>query len=64
MTIYTYRCLKCGHEWLYQLKEGEPLRELPKKCPHCRSIKWNELNKIVSAPATPRAQGTEQPPQS
>ena len=53
MIIYSYRCLKCGHEWSDKGKLGEPLKELPKKCPNCRSLKWNELSKIVSEPLTP-----------
>ena len=50
MIIYTYRCLKCGHEWMDKSKQAEPLKELPRKCPACRSEKWNELSKIVSQP--------------
>jgi putative FmdB family regulatory protein len=53
MILYTYRCLKCGHEWVDKSKQDEPLKEQPKKCPGCRSLKWNELNKIVSEPAKP-----------
>lgn len=53
MILYTYRCLKCGYYFQDKAKEGEPLKELPKKCPNCRSAKWNELNRIVSEPAKP-----------
>jgi hypothetical protein len=31
-------------------KQAEPLKDLPRKCPDCRSEKWNELSKIVSQP--------------
>ena len=51
MILYTYRCLKCGQEWMDKGKEAEPLKEQSKKCPGCRSPKWNELSRIVSEPA-------------
>lgn len=57
MILYTYRCLKCGHEWVDKSKQNEDV-PLPKKCPGCRSLRWNELNRIVSEPAKQPAQTT------
>jgi putative FmdB family regulatory protein len=50
MIIYSYRCLKCGHEWTDKAKHNDLPKNFPKKCPYCRSEKWNELSKIVSEP--------------
>lgn len=52
MLLLFLRCLKCGHYWSVKfpldkvLAEGFKL-ELPKKCPQCRSLKWNTPLRIV-----------------
>ena len=46
MTVWGYRCERCGHEWL-PTKQGQPE---PKVCPKCKSPYWD----------TPRRNAKEQ----
>lgn len=31
------KCIRCGWEWIRRTEDSEP-----KRCPRCRSEKWNE----------------------
>ena len=41
ITVYGWRCLRCGHEWV---PRGE---ELPKVCASCNSPYWDRPRKQI-----------------
>ena len=43
MRIETFRCLKCGHEWL----RNDVNKEKPKHCPKCRTLNWDKLYRVT-----------------
>ena len=47
MLIDAHRCLKCGYEWVTTANDEE-LPNKPKKCPKCKSAKWDRIHKIVA----------------
>ena len=46
MTVWGYRCERCGHEWLPRQQDGPE----PRVCPKCKSPYWNRprQSKVVS----------------
>lgn len=42
--VNAFRCLRCNHEWIPRVSldqlEGV-LKEMPKICPKCKSVRWN-----------------------
>jgi len=38
-----YKCSRCQHEWIPRNEE-----ELPKICPKCKTLKWNDRLKVVT----------------
>ena len=52
ITMWGYRCLRCGHEWvprgIEQVPDSKkPLEhdEEPRVCPKCKSPYWNRLRR-------------------
>ncbi len=43
MLVRYNRCLRCGHEWQSRLDE------MPNRCPHCKSQKWNAVRKVTES---------------
>ena len=37
------RCLSCGWAWI--MRRGA--KTLPKTCPRCHSLGWNDLNRLI-----------------
>ena len=46
MTVWGWRCERCGHDWLPR-EQGKPE---PKVCPKCKSPYWNSPRKASMAP--------------
>ena len=46
MTVWGYRCERCGHEWLPR-EQGQPD---PKVCPKCKSPYWDRPRQAPKAP--------------
>lgn len=40
LTVWGYRCLRCGHEWIPREKAVEP-----RVCPKCKNPYWNTPKK-------------------
>lgn len=45
VTLFGYRCSRCGHEWLPRKLET------PKYCPNCRSVYWDSEVEINNLPS-------------
>ncbi|MDQ6616737.1 MAG: hypothetical protein M3083_18825 [Actinomycetota bacterium] len=43
MTVWGYRCERCGKEWLPR-HQGDPE---PRTCPGCRSPYWDRPRKVA-----------------
>jgi hypothetical protein len=45
ITVWAFRCLRCGHEWLPRKpltgEERPEGRGLPRICPKCKSPYWD-----------------------
>jgi len=39
-----YICNKCKHEWSSRAKKStkESMRDIPRMCPKCKTVKWND----------------------
>jgi DNA-directed RNA polymerase subunit RPC12/RpoP len=56
VTMWGYRCLRCGHEWVPRGLDGTTgnkkppeLSEEPRVCPKCKSPYWNRPRQSVVA---------------
>lgn len=55
MKLEVFRCLKCGHYWQRPSNESEP-----KKCPHCKSTRWNTIWTITPVKQVNAAEGVQE----
>jgi len=46
MASRTYECKRCGHIWRNRARSDRRARILPRACPKCHSMYWDEPRKL------------------